>query len=96
MRTAAEYRAEALRCQELANHFTSQKRELSSVLMELAQEYNRAARQAEERDVSLQARARQKAAGELVLFAGQPIPRICRRMRTLGRTGHVRGPAAHS
>ena len=65
MRTAAEYRAEALRCQELASHLISQKRELSSVLMELAQEYNRAAREAEERDVSFQARARQKAAGEL-------------------------------
>jgi hypothetical protein len=65
MKTAAEYRAEALRCQELASHYTGQKRKLSSVLMELAQEYNRAAREAEERDVSLQARARQKAAGEL-------------------------------
>ena len=65
MKTAAEYRAEALRCQELASHFTSQKRKLSSVLMELAQEYNRAAREADKRDVSLQARARQKAAGEL-------------------------------
>ena len=48
MLTAAEYRAEALRCWELASQLPSQKRELSNVLMELAQEYNRAARRAEE------------------------------------------------
>jgi len=50
MRTAAEYRAEALRCQELATRLASHKRELSNVLMELAQEYNRAAREEEERE----------------------------------------------
>ena len=48
MLTAAEYRAEALRCRELASQLPSQKRELSKVLTELAQEYNRAARRAEE------------------------------------------------
>ena len=48
MPTAAEYRAEALRCRELASQLPSQKRELSKVLTELAQEYNRAARRVEE------------------------------------------------
>jgi hypothetical protein len=48
MLTAAEYRVEALRCRELASQLPSQKQELSNVLMELAQEYNRAARRVEE------------------------------------------------
>ena len=50
MLTAAEYRAEALRCRELASQLPSQKRELSNVLMELAQDYNRAAHEEEERE----------------------------------------------
>jgi hypothetical protein len=51
MLTATEYRAESQWCVELASKLATQNRELSNTMMVMAQRYNWAARQAEEREI---------------------------------------------